>query len=59
MTHGEPRELAGFEVWDMGLSQWFVWDFLRRVEFSIAWPAFERSLMLEKMDFDLDALLDW
>lgn len=53
MTHGDPMELAGLEVWETGLNQRFVWGLLSRVEFRIAWPAVARSLTLEKMDFDL------
>lgn len=52
ISHGDPMELAGLEVWETGLNQRFVRGLLR-VEFRIAWPAVARSLTLEKMDVDL------
>lgn len=54
ISHGDPMELAGLEVWETGLNQRFVWGLLRRVEFRIAWPAVARSLTLEKTDVDLE-----
>lgn len=54
ISHGDPMELAGLEVWDTGLNQRFVWGLPRRVEFRIAWPAVARSLTLEKTDVDLE-----